>query len=201
MQIRDDIARTFTDETAVRDGPVYVRSEAAANRLVIAPGHRYSGPMNGRQLVATPARAKSDSVTRAGRGPRAERRSCRPRVRRRRAFAAGNNEFPGAKEQGDDLGVVESVDETGELLGLVLDVLEAQPDGDRVQVEVPAQIGRGDDVLDDDLGSSLTWIWSSRSLSKTIRRLSWTSSVLFAPVQTIFPDPKIRAADLGFWVR
>jgi len=50
-------------------------------------------------------------------------------------------------------------------------------------------------------GSSSTWMFSSRSLSKTMRRLWWTSSVDFAPVQTILPERKISAADLGSCVR
>ncbi len=69
---------------------------------------------------------------------------------------ASDDEFARAEQERDDLRFVEAIDETGELFGFVLDVLETQPDRDRVQVEVAPEVGRGDDVLDDDLGSSLT---------------------------------------------
>ena len=67
-------------------------------------------------------------------------------------LAAGDDELAGAKQQRDDVRVVEPVDEPRELLGFVLDVLQAEADGNGVEVEVPAQVGAGDDVLDDDLG-------------------------------------------------
>ncbi len=67
-------------------------------------------------------------------------------------LAAGDDELAGAEQERDDLGLVEPVDQSGELFGLVLDVLEAEADSDRVQVEVTTEVGRGDDVLDDDLG-------------------------------------------------
>jgi len=67
-------------------------------------------------------------------------------------LAARDDELAGAEQERDDLGLVEAVDEAGELLGLVLDVLEAETDGDGVEVQLAAEVGRRDDVLDDDLG-------------------------------------------------
>ena len=47
-------------------------------------------------------------------------------------LGAGADHLSGAEEKDDDLGVVEPVDESGELLGLVLDLLESEGDGDCV---------------------------------------------------------------------
>src|SRR3972149_6811205 len=61
------------------------------------------------------------------------------------------DELAAAEEEDDDLRHVDPVDEPGELLRLVLDLLEAQGDRDRVQVDLRAEVRGGDDVLDHDL--------------------------------------------------
>jgi len=65
---------------------------------------------------------------------------------------AGDNQFPGAKEEGNDFRFIEAIHESGELLRFVFDILETETDGDCVQIEVAAEISAADDVLDDDLG-------------------------------------------------
>ena len=62
------------------------------------------------------------------------------------------DELSGSEQEDDDLGVIEPEDETGELLGLVLDPLESEGDGDGVEVELVTEVGRCDHVLDVDLG-------------------------------------------------
>jgi hypothetical protein len=49
---------------------------------------------------------------------------------------ASDDDFPRPEQQRDDVGFVEPVDKPGELLGLVLDVLQPQPDGDSGQLQV-----------------------------------------------------------------
>ena len=51
-------------------------------------------------------------------------------------------------EQHHDLRRVQAVDEPGELLGLVLDLVQVEPDRDLVQVDRRAEVGRRHDVLD-----------------------------------------------------
>ena len=65
---------------------------------------------------------------------------------------AGADHLAGSEEQDDDLGVVQPVDESGELLGLVLDLLQTEGDGDRVEVDLLLEVGGCDDVLHLDLG-------------------------------------------------
>ena len=67
-------------------------------------------------------------------------------------FGTGADHLTGSEEQDDDLGVIQPVDETGELLGLVLDLLESEGDRDSVEVDLLLEVGRGHDVLDLDLG-------------------------------------------------
>ena len=63
-------------------------------------------------------------------------------------LAAGQDDLARAEEERDDLGVLDPVDEPGELLGLVLDVLEVERDHDLVEVDVLADVVRADDVRD-----------------------------------------------------
>ena len=65
---------------------------------------------------------------------------------------AGADHLAGSEQEDDHLGVIEPVDETGELLGLVFDLLESECDGHGVEVDLLLQVGGGDDVLDLDLG-------------------------------------------------
>jgi len=51
----------------------------------------------------------------------------------------GNDHLATAEDEADDFGIVESVDETGELLRLVLDLVERQMEGQIVEVELPGQ--------------------------------------------------------------
>src|SRR5439155_16462661 len=68
-----------------------------------------------------------------------------------RLSRAGTDEFPAPEQEHDHLRHVDPVDEPGELLRLVLDLLESEGDRDRVQVDLSPQVGRRDDVLDLDL--------------------------------------------------
>ena len=63
-------------------------------------------------------------------------------------LGSGADELSGSEEEDDDLGVIQPEDETGELLGLVLDALESEGDGDGVEVELVTEVGRCDHVLD-----------------------------------------------------
>ena len=66
-------------------------------------------------------------------------------------LSAGDDNFPATKQQDHDLGVIHPVDQPGELLGFVLDILEPEADRQGVEVEAVAQIRAGNDVLDGDL--------------------------------------------------
>src|SRR3990170_4495556 len=61
------------------------------------------------------------------------------------------DELAAAEEEDDDLRHVDPVDEPGKLLRLVLDLPQPEGDRDRVQVDLRAEVRRGDDVLDHDL--------------------------------------------------
>src|SRR5207247_2867713 len=65
--------------------------------------------------------------------------------------SARADELPAPEQEDDDLRHVDPVHESRELLRLVLDLLQAEGDCDRVQFDLRAQVGRGDDVLDLDL--------------------------------------------------
>src|SRR5438132_4928298 len=69
----------------------------------------------------------------------------------RRLSRAGTDEFSAPEQEHDDFRHVDSVDEPGELLRLVFDLLESEGDRNRVQVDLGPQVGRCDDVLDLDL--------------------------------------------------
>src|SRR6266511_6051013 len=64
---------------------------------------------------------------------------------------AGAHDLAAAEHEQDDLRLVDAVHESGELLRLVLDGTEPQGDRDRVEVDLGAEVRRGDDVLDLDL--------------------------------------------------
>lgn len=59
-----------------------------------------------------------------------------------------DDEFAAAEQQHHNIGVVEAIDEAGELFGFVFDVFEAESDGDRVQVQILVQTAAADDILD-----------------------------------------------------
>src|SRR5438552_3172415 len=61
------------------------------------------------------------------------------------------DDLAAAEHEQDDLWLVDAVHEAGELLRLVLDGTEPEGDRDRVQVDLGAEVRRGDDVLDLDL--------------------------------------------------
>src|SRR5712691_10151486 len=61
------------------------------------------------------------------------------------------DDLAAAEHEEDDLRLVDPVHEPGELLRLVLDGTEPEGDRDRVQVDLGAEVRRGDDVLDLDL--------------------------------------------------
>src|SRR3989442_8642698 len=61
------------------------------------------------------------------------------------------DDLAAAEHEQDDLWLVDAVHEAGELLRLVLDGTEPERDGDGVQVNLGAEVRRGDDVLDLDL--------------------------------------------------
>src|SRR2546426_3903604 len=61
------------------------------------------------------------------------------------------HDLAAAEHEQDDLRLVDPVHEAGELLRLVLDRTEPEGDRDRVQVDLGAEVRRGDDVLDLDL--------------------------------------------------
>src|SRR5712691_1231117 len=69
----------------------------------------------------------------------------------RRLAGPRADDLAAAEHEQDDLRLVDAVHEAGELLRLVLDGTEPEGDRDRVQVDLGAQVGRGDDVLDLDL--------------------------------------------------
>src|SRR4030042_506387 len=60
---------------------------------------------------------------------------------------ASADELAAAEQEHDYLWHVEPVHEARELLRLVLDLLEAEADRDGVQVDLGAEVARGDDVL------------------------------------------------------
>src|SRR6266571_3963281 len=69
----------------------------------------------------------------------------------RRLAGPRADDLAAAEHEEDDLRLVDAIDESGELLRLVLDGTEPQGDRDRVQVDLGAEVRRGDDVLDLDL--------------------------------------------------
>src|SRR2546427_52819 len=62
------------------------------------------------------------------------------------------HELAAPEQEDDDLRLVDAVHEAGELLRLVLHLLESEGDRDRVQVDLRAQVAGRDDVLDLDHG-------------------------------------------------
>ena len=62
-----------------------------------------------------------------------------------------NHDFPAPEHEDDDARFVEAVDESGELLGFVLDGFETEADSQRVQVERRPEVGARNDVLDGDI--------------------------------------------------
>src|SRR5213593_3922142 len=63
----------------------------------------------------------------------------------------GADDLAAAEHEQDDLVLVDAIDESGELLRLVLNGTGSEGDRDRVEVERGAEVRRGDDVLDLDL--------------------------------------------------
>src|SRR5580700_7664180 len=63
---------------------------------------------------------------------------------------SGAHEFAAGEEKHDDPGLVESVDQSGELFGLVFDPVEPEGDRDDVEVDLTSEVRRRDDVLDLD---------------------------------------------------
>src|SRR5437899_4489213 len=61
------------------------------------------------------------------------------------------DDLAAAEHEQDDLRLVDAVDEAGELLRLVFDGTEPEGNRDRVQVDLGAEVRRGDNVLDLDL--------------------------------------------------
>src|SRR6266540_4941582 len=61
------------------------------------------------------------------------------------------DDLAAAEHEEDHLWLVDAIHEAGELLRLVFDGTEAQGDRDRVEVDLGAEVRRGDDVLDLDL--------------------------------------------------
>ena len=55
-------------------------------------------------------------------------------------FPTSDHQLLTAEEQCDDRRLIEAIDESWKLLGLLLDILEAQPDRDHVQIERMAEI-------------------------------------------------------------
>src|SRR5256712_5845453 len=66
------------------------------------------------------------------------------------ALRAGADDLPAAEEEDRGLRLLDPIDESGELLRLVLGA--AQGEGDRLEVELAPEGGRCDDVLDPVLG-------------------------------------------------
>src|SRR3990172_7274218 len=64
------------------------------------------------------------------------------------------DDLAAAEHEQDDLGLVDAVDEPGELLRLVFGA--AQGEGDRLEVELMPEGSRCDDVLDPELGHGNT---------------------------------------------
>src|SRR3990172_252935 len=58
------------------------------------------------------------------------------------------DDLAAAEHEQDDLGLVDPVDEAGELFRLVFDGTEPEGDRDRVEIELGPEVRRGDDVLD-----------------------------------------------------
>src|SRR6266540_4137401 len=63
----------------------------------------------------------------------------------------GADDLAAAEHQQDHLRLVEAIHEAGELLRLVFDGTESEGDRDRIEVDLGAEVRRGDDVLDLDL--------------------------------------------------
>src|SRR3990170_2825830 len=61
-------------------------------------------------------------------------------------------ELPAPEQQDDHLGLVDAVHQAGELLRLILHLLQAEGERDRVQVDLRPQVAGGDDVLHVDDG-------------------------------------------------
>src|SRR3990172_2356203 len=57
------------------------------------------------------------------------------------------HELPAPEQEHDHLGLLDSIDQAGELLRLVLHFLQAEGERDRVEVDLRAEVARGDDVL------------------------------------------------------
>src|SRR3989304_5584424 len=62
------------------------------------------------------------------------------------------DDLAAAEPEQDDIGLVDPVDEAGELFRLVFDGTEPEGDCNRVEIELGPEVRRGDDVLDLDLG-------------------------------------------------
>ena len=54
---------------------------------------------------------------------------------------SGADHLTGSEQKDDDLGCVQPVDESGELLRFVLDLLETECDSDRVEIDLLLEIG------------------------------------------------------------
>jgi len=114
---------------------------------------------------------------------------------------AGDDELPGAEQQRDDLGFVEAVDQSRNCSGSYSMFSRPRPMAMAFRLSWRPRSALVTMFWTTISGSSSTLMERSRSLSKTMRRDSWTSSVDFAPVQTIFPERKMSAALFGSWVR
>ena len=72
------------------------------------------------------------------------------------ALRPGADDLPASEQERRGLRLLQSVDEAGELLRLVL--RPAEGEGDRLEVQFLPEGGRGDDVLNLDFGQSHTTV-------------------------------------------
>src|SRR5579871_274475 len=104
--------------------------------------------------VARPDRDGAGSAHQPG-APELRRDLLHGEVDVRRLPGPGADELPGAEQEDHDPGLFHPAHEARELLGLVLDPVEAEGDGDGVEVDLRLEVGARDDVLDLDLGVGL----------------------------------------------
>src|SRR3989441_1498710 len=144
----------------VRFGEVHDRLVAVLLELALAERSHNSGPL----ALCHTRRHRPMGYKASGCAPTAARRSVQEPVRLElgrdlldglldvRGLAGPRaDDLAAAEHEQDDLGLVDAVHEAGELLRLVLDGPEPEGDRDRVQVDLGAEVRRGDDVLDLDL--------------------------------------------------
>src|SRR5881296_602930 len=144
----------------VRFGKVHDRLVAVLLELALAERSHNSGHL----ALCHTRRHRPMGYKASGCAPTAARRSVQEPVRLElgrdlldglldvRGLASPRADDLAAPEhEEDDLRLVDAVHEAGELLRLVLDGTEPEGDRDRVQVDLGAEVRRGDDVLDLDL--------------------------------------------------